>query len=464
MAFSSIQYLVFFATLLVLMKIVRNEDARKWILLGLSYIFYGFWDVRFVLLLAGMSVGNYYFGNRIHQAQDPAQRKRWLVIGVTANLSVLGVFKYFNFFLASLSAVMGGRGFGSLHIILPVAISFITFEVISYIADIYRGTTEPARDFREVALLVAFFPHLIAGPILRPKQFFPELRHPLVITKENLFRGGQFYLFGIIKKVLIADRLSIFVDEVYKHPQDYSALTLWLAVIAYGIQIFCDFSGYSDMAIGSAKCLGLEIPPNFSMPYISKNITEFWRRWHISLSSWLRDYLYISLGGNRKGKVRQYVNLMLVMLLGGLWHGASWSFMVWGGMHGLGLVVHKLWMEGIGKKVPDHPAMKAVSWLSTMIFVCITWVFFRMSDFSVSLMIVRKMLGIGEGTGIVWLYRDLLLLLPFIVVAHLVGAKHGSKMRLNLDTFGGLFFLFFILLALLLWSPSQPAPFIYFQF
>ncbi len=463
MAFSSIQYVLFFTVLLILMKLVRNEDVRKWILLGLSYIFYGFWDVRFVLLLAGMSLGNYYFGNRIHQAEDPKSRKRWLVIGVTTNLCVLGFFKYAtNFVILPLNEHF------ALHlpkIVLPVAISFITFEVISYIADIYKKTTEPAKDFREVALLVAFFPHLIAGPILRPKQFFPELRHPLVITKENLFRGGQFYLLGLVKKVLIADRLSIFVDEVYKHPADYTALTLWLAVIAYGIQIFCDFSGYSDMAIGSAKCLGLEIPANFKMPYISKNITEFWRRWHISLSSWLRDYLYIdTLGGNRKGKVRQYINLMLVMLLGGLWHGASWSFMVWGGMHGVGLAVHKLWMESVGKKIPDHPVIRAASWLATMIFVCITWVFFRMSDFSVSLRIVRKMLGLEDGSGIAWLYRDFLLLLPFVVVAHILGVKHGSKLRLNLNTFGGLFLLFFILLALLLWSPSQPAPFIYFQF
>ncbi len=464
MAFSSIQYVLFFTLLLTLMKVVKSEETKKWILLGMSYLFYGFWDVRFVLLLAGMSVGNYYFGQRIHLAEDPKQRKRWVMLGVTANLSVLGFFKYFNFFLASLSSLLGGKELGHLHIILPVAISFITFEVISYIVDIYRGTSEPAKDFREVALLVAFFPHLIAGPILRPKQFFPELRHPIVVTGENLLRGGQFFLLGLVKKVLIADRLSMFVDEVYQHPLHYSAATLWLAVIAYGIQIFCDFSGYSDMAIGSAKCLGLEIPPNFTMPYISKNITEFWRRWHISLSSWLRDYLYISLGGNRKGKVRQYINLMLVMLLGGLWHGASWSFMVWGGMHGLGLVVHKLWTEGVGKRVPENALLRGVSWLMTMVFVCITWVFFRITDFSAATQVVRKMFFMGDTTGIGWTYSSLLILLPFVVAAHIVGVKHGSKLRLNLATFGGLFCLFFILLALLLWSPSQPAPFIYFQF
>lgn len=467
MAFSSIQYIGFFALLLALLKIIKNEDLRKWTLLGLSYIFYGFWDVRFVLLLAGMSAGNYYFGGRIHAAEDPKLRKRWLSIGVTANLCVLGFFKYATNFV--IQPLNDRFALHLPHILLPVAISFITFEVISYIVDVYNKATEPAQDFREVALLVAFFPHLIAGPILRPKQFFPELRHPLVITKENLFRGGQFYLLGLVKKVLIADRLAIFVDEVYKNPLDYNALALWLAVIAYGIQIFCDFSGYSDMAIGSAKCLGLEIPPNFKMPYLSKNITEFWRRWHISLSSWLRDYLYIAaLGGNRKGKARTYINLMLVMLLGGLWHGASWSFMVWGGMHGVALAIHKLWSDRFGAKkgdeTPQKPLLNALNWLLTMGFVCLTWVFFRVTDFPSALAIVQKMLGLADGSGIPWLYRDLLLLLPFIAAAHYVGAKHGANLRLNLDTFGGLFLLFFILLALLLWSPSQPAPFIYFQF
>lgn len=333
MIFSSIEYLIFFTIILLLMIFIKSNAIKKTILLAGSYYFYAYWDWRFVFLMFVLSLVNYLIGIKIEQFEEKAPRKKWLITAVVFNLTVLGFFKYFNFFIDTANTLLASFHvrFPFVEIILPIAISFITFEVMSYTIDIYRKTNKSAKTFWDLALLVAFFPHLIAGPILKPSHFLPQLENNVLIKWKNVEYGIQIFLFGLVKKFIIADRLALFADPVFNNPESYSSMTVWLAVIAYGIQIFCDFSGYSDMAIGSAKCLGYEIPANFNMPYISRSITEFWRRWHISLSTWLKEYLYISLGGNRKGKIRQYINLILVMLLGGLWHGASWNFVVWGG-------------------------------------------------------------------------------------------------------------------------------------
>ncbi|MFK7696911.1 MBOAT family O-acyltransferase [Paenibacillus sp. HJGM_3] len=467
MIFSSIDYLVFMVGVIVLLIIIKSGRVKKTILLLSSYYFYSYWDYRFVALMFLMTVVNFFIGKKIEESNQEKGRKLWLLISVFFNLCVLGYFKYYNFFIESANNMLDSIGvrFSLLDIILPVGISFITFEVMSYTIDIYRKTGKSADSFGDFALLVAFFPHLIAGPILKPSHFLPQLKKEIRIRWVNVEIGVQIFLFGMLKKVLIADRLALFVDPVFKDSEVYSSFSIWLAVIAYAIQIYCDFSGYTDMAIGSAKCLGFEIPHNFNMPYISRSMTEFWKRWHISLSSWLREYLYISLGGNRKGKVRQLINLSIVMLLGGLWHGASWNFVIWGGLHGIALVAHKLYLEYILRGKEIHTIVyKTWSWLVTVTFVCLTWVFFRSPNIDTAMYIIKKLLFFTPDKGILWIPTSFLLILPLIVVCHIFGKRKKGYAVLKLTTFSGLFVFFFVLLGLLFLMPVSFSPFIYFQF
>ncbi len=466
MIFCSFEYLIFFVVILFLMVIVRNNQVKKYILLAGSCYFYACWDYRFLLLLVTLSTANYYAGLKIASTQALVGKKRWLTASIVFDLMILGFFKYFNFFVASLNSLMLSSEIRLplMNIILPVGISFMTFEVISYTIDIYRGKNKPAASLLDLSLLVTFFPHLVSGPILKPGHFLPQLDREIIVRWKNIENGTQIFLVGMVKKVLVADRLAFFVDPVFEAPQDYSSGTVWLAVIAYAIQIYCDFSGYTDMAIGSAKCLGFEFPPNFNMPYISKSISEFWRRWHISLSTWLRDYLYIPLGGNRKGRLRQYVNLMVVMLLGGLWHGANWNFVIWGGLHGLGLTIHKLYSDILRPKAVGSRLHACMSWLLTTVFVCVAWVFFRSTDFSVSFIIIKKMFLIGDSEGIAWYATSLFVIIPVLIVSHYLGLKLGEPPYVRYESTWGCFVLFFVLMGLFYLAPLNSSPFIYFQF
>ncbi|MGA2734227.1 MAG: MBOAT family protein [Syntrophobacteraceae bacterium] len=466
MIFCSFEYIIFFIVIMLLTIIIRQNKAKKFVLLAGSCYFYAYWDYRFLLLLAGLSIANYYAGSKIASTQARAGKKRWLAASIVFDLMVLGFFKYFNFFVGSINSLMLSSKIRlpSMEIILPIGISFMTFEVISYTIDIYRGKNKPAANLLDLSLLVTFFPHLISGPILKPGHFLPQLDREITVRWKNVEKGTQIFLLGMVKKVLVADRLAFFVDPVFKAPQDYSSGTVWLAVIAYAVQIYCDFSGYTDMAIGSAKCLGFEFPPNFNMPYISKSISEFWRRWHISLSTWLKDYLYIPLGGNRKGKLRQYMNLMIVMLLGGLWHGASWNFVIWGGLHGLGLMIHKLYSDYLRPRAFSSRPYACVSWLLTMAFVCVAWVFFRSTDFAVSFIIIKKMFLIGGSKGITWYATSLFVIIPVLIISHYFGLKLGDPPYVRYENTWGCFVLFFVLFGLFYLAPLNSSPFIYFQF
>jgi alginate O-acetyltransferase complex protein AlgI len=464
MIFSSIEYFLFLAFVLIFLTIAPSEKIKKYFLLIASYFFYGFWDYRCVFLLFAVTFANYWFGLKI-ETTSTSQRRGWLTISVCFNLTVLGIFKYFNFFLDTANNLLKSAGtqFDAIDIILPVGISFIIFEVISYTVDIYRRETK-ATNFFDLAFLVAFFPHLIAGPILKPIHFLPQLQQKIQIEKDNLLDGGQLFLVGLVKKVLVADRLSLFVDPVFAHPQAYNSLTIWLAVFGYSLQIYCDFSGYSDMGIGSAKMMGFDIPINFNFPYVSRSVTEFWRRWHISLSSWLRDYLYIPLGGNRLGQFRTYINLAIVMLLGGLWHGASWNFVVWGGLHGIGLSVHRLWSQKVTLPKQYSWLISLISWWITLIFVCTLWVFFRSPNFVTSWIFIEKMYGLTDLQGIQWIATGFLMALPICLISDWGTLRLRLGKRLNLTRFWDLFALCFIALAVFLLAPEAPAPFIYFQF
>ncbi len=496
MIFSSVEFLVFFAVVLLLMISVKSGQVKRFLLLIASYYFYAYWDCRFALLMFAITCLNYCAGLGIEFGQDSKSKKRWLTGSIILNLAVLGFFKYFNFFIDSANVLLNPLHLKLplLSIVLPIGISFITFEVMSYTIDIYRGVNKSAKSFWDFALLVAFFPHLIAGPILKPKQFLPEIEQDIIIKWENISYGVQLFVLGLVRKIFIADRLALFVDPVFKNPPSYSSITVWLAVVAYAIQIYCDFCGYTDMAIGVAKCLGFDIPKNFDVPYISGSVTEFWRRWHISLSTWLRDYLYISLGGNRKGKLRQYINLLITMLLGGLWHGASWNFVVWGGLHGTGLMVHKMCMEGgrkerkvrhaleLNVKKTDLPYRSQqvlsfltptylvsclynfLAWLLTITFVCVTWVFFRSTDLSVSLFMIEKMFWLANSEGINWYATALVITIPALIACDYAGSQLNKGIKLQLNTVSGLFVVFFVLWGLLFLAPHNSSPFIYFQF
>jgi len=473
MIFSSLEFFIFFGAVLLFLALAKGQHIKKLFLLAASYFFYGFWDWRFTFLMLAMTVVNYTLGHCVERASKASLQRLSLGVAIVFDLGILGFFKYYNFFVDSANTALRSldivnsqsAGLSTLDIILPVGISFITFQVMAYVIDIYRGVTTSAETFWDFALLTAFFPQLVAGPILKAKQFLPELQKPIVIRPENLLLGSQLFILGLFRKVVIADRLALYVDTVFEQPQDFSSATTWLAVIAYAIQIYCDFSGYSDMAIGAAKCLGYDIPINFDMPYISRSITEFWRRWHISLSTWLREYLYIPLGGNRKGKPRQYLNLWLVMLLGGLWHGASWNFVLWGALQGSALAVHKFYADTLRHRITLSPMLySGLTWAITFLFVATTWVFFRAANFSDAFIVLQKMYLWDAASGINWYSTGLIIALPGVVLADRLGRLLNQGRYIRLNRLSHWFWLSFWLLGILFLAPQNPQPFVYFQF
>ncbi|MET3133201.1 alginate O-acetyltransferase complex protein AlgI [Oxalobacteraceae bacterium GrIS 1.11] len=359
--------------------------ACAWLALA-SLFFYAYWDVRYLPLLLGSIILNYCSG-RLLVAARPALRRPWLVAALTANLGLLAYYKYANFFVDTVNSV-AGTAWPALHIVLPIGISFFTFTQIAFLVDCYRGQVKEYR-FVHYVLFVSYFPHLIAGPVLHHKDMMPQFADPANCRPQaaNFAIGLSIFVLGLAKKVLIADNISPMVAPVFAagaHPQ---LLEAWIGALAYTFQLYFDFSGYSDMAIGLSRLFGVRLPLNFNSPYQSRNISEFWRRWHMSLSRFLRDYLYIGLGGSRNGPVRRYRNLMLTMLLGGLWHGAGWTFVIWGGLHGLYLVIHHAWQAG-GGVLRRRPAG-----VLTFLSVMLAWVFFRAPDMATALDILGAMRG-----------------------------------------------------------------------
>jgi alginate O-acetyltransferase complex protein AlgI len=377
----------------------RLRSSRWWFILISSYIFYGWWDYRFLALIGFSTCMDYFLSFLIHDAQDPIKRKRAVIISIVVNLTFLGFFKYFNFFVDSAVTMLGYFGYEDnynvLNIILPIGISFYTFQSMSYTIDVYRRVIVPEPSFLRFAAFIAFFPQLVAGPIVRAVTFLPQMQHDHKFKWSNFQIGLAQVLVGFGKKIVIADSLAPFVDAIFTTPEAYSSLVLIIGVVFYSFQIYCDFSGYSDIAIGLAKMLGFEFPMNFNLPYFSKSFSEFWERWHISLSSWLRDYLYIPLGGNRNGKFQTYRNLMLTMLLGGLWHGANYTFIIWGFLHGFFLILQRF-ITSIKKKfgIEFHGPVNAL--FSTVLvysMVCVTWIYFRSPNIEVAHTYIRGILA-----------------------------------------------------------------------
>ncbi|HVF39090.1 MAG TPA: MBOAT family protein, partial [Gemmatimonadaceae bacterium] len=417
MTFVSWEFVGFFILVLTGLRVMPSRESRQLLLLIASAIFYGAGTTWHLLILALPAIVDYACAVRIDESDDALVRRRWLHLSVVSNLGLLAYFKYADFFIDSIGAVIGAETI-PLGVVLPVGISFFIFKTLSYTIDVYRKQIPACRSLWRYAMFVSYFPELVAGPIVRASVFLPQMDRRLQPSWDRTSVGLQLILLGLTKKLFIADRLATLVNPVFAAPGEYTQLTVISAVIAYSIQIYCDFSGYSDMAIGVSRIIGFDLPENFNMPYAARSITEFWRRWHITLSEWLRDYLYIPLGGNRNGKWRTYANLLMTMLLGGLWHGASWTFVVWGLLHGVGLAVHKLWRERA--READDIYSRIAAWALTYAFVCLTWIFFRAESFSAAGMMLRKVAGLEPG-GVSWIYLPLLLILPVVIAGHFIG-------------------------------------------
>ena len=373
---------------------IRTSLAAGWLALA-SLFFYGYWDFHYVPLLLASIAFNYSIGGRINRAAGTPLAGRLLALGVVVNLALLGYFKYADFFLQSV-ALVAGEHVKALGIILPLGISFYTFTQIAYLADARAGKAKEY-NFTNYVLFVTYFPHLIAGPILHHKEMMPQFADPETyrLRASNFAVGSAIFVIGLAKKVLIADNLAPYANDLFRAPADPSLFVAWGGVLAYTFQLYFDFSGYSDMAIGLSRMFGVQLPLNFNSPYKATSISDFWRRWHMTLSRFLRDYLYIALGGNRKGPTRRYANLLITMLLGGLWHGAGWTYVVWGGLHGLYLVINHAWQAfrfGISAKAPGRLESLAAGAL-TFLAVVLAWVFFRATSFQDAATIVHGMAG-----------------------------------------------------------------------
>ncbi len=493
MLFNSIDFCIFFPLVVFLYYLVPHK-YRWMLLLVASYVFYAWWNVKYLLLIITSTLIDYIAGLKMGGIERRSKRKKWLILSLCTNLGLLFSFKYFNFFSASLSGLLQGLGFENdpffLNVLLPVGISFYTFQTLAYTIDVYRGKQVPERHLGLFAVYVSYFPQLVAGPIERSQHLLPQFRVTHRFDYDRAAGGVRLMLWGFFKKVVIADRLAIYVDFVYNDPSAFSGLPLILATYFFAFQIYCDFSGYSDIAIGSARIMGVDLMMNFRRPYFAESINEFWKRWHISLSTWFRDYLYISLGGNRVKKSRWFFNLFTVFLVSGLWHGANWTFVVWGGLHGFYLIfsiVTAGWRDrfwafcgGVGQKIlgPGKSTLpvfsrirKVLAILTTYHLVLISWVFFRANSLADALVVFRRALlvdmahpGINMALGKKGLAIAIVTILVMETV-HLYQEKSSIQARFRLLPSGLRWCVYLALVVVILVLGEFGAnEFIYFQF
>lgn len=458
-----------FYTIYVLTKSDRMELFRKVYLIIFSLFFYYKAGGNYYILLMICAVTTHILAKKMYDAPKKGTQKLLLTLIVSGNLGMLAYYKYTNFVIDNANKILHGD-WAFHNIILPIGISFFVFEAISYAVDLYRRQLEPAKSTLDFCFYISFFPKLVAGPIIRAKDFLPQMYRKLHITKEDAGKAIFLILIGLIKKAVISDYISSnFVDRIFDAPMSYTAFENLMAVYGYTLQIFCDFSGYSDIAIGLSLLMGFTIPPNFHTPYKSQSLTEFWRRWHISLSSWLRDYLYISLGGNRKGKIRTYVNLFLTMLIGGLWHGASWKFVVWGGLHGAMLGIERFFKRFI--KIPDNFVTRFICVFLTFHFVAFCWIFFRAESFEVAGNVISNIGKLsyapGEWLAVLEGYKNVFILIGIGYILHFLPENFVNKAKVGFNNTP--LVLKAVMAGLVFWlifatASSGPQPFIYFQF
>lgn len=473
MLFCSQQYLIFFCLIFCIYWSLPWQRLRVWLLLSASFYFYSCWNPRLALLIACSSTLDYLLGQML-QTAGPRCRRCLLGVNLLVNLGLLAFFKYVNFFLESLQTTLQAAGaevsLPLLNVILPIGISFYTFEAINYVVDVYCGRVKAEDNLANFLLFITFFPHLVAGPIVRARDFLPQIRQTKRWSWARAQLGIGYLFMGLFKKFAVADRMAFVSDPVFLNPEVYATGALWLATLAYALRIYCDFSGYSDMALGSAHLLGYKLARNFNMPYLATNIADFWHRWHISLSTWLRDYLFIPLGGSRGGTWNTFRNLMITMTLGGLWHGASWNFVLWGVVHGLLLAAHRLFrylcaplplVTRVLRSAPGTVARIALTFLC----VSLCWILFRAQSLELALTMLQRMLTPSLGWGFPLGSLTLWITVAVLVLCHGVAAVGlWKRMSLRLPpAVLGLGYVAVLLLALVL-APDANKAFIYFQF
>ncbi len=496
MLFTGLFFWGFFAFILTVYSIIykKNHVRNAW-LFFMSLFFYYKSGGYFFTLLIFSTIADYSFGQLIYSAKTDLRKKLFVACSVIINLSLLGYFKYTYFFTDIFNSVLNtnftvvnhlanwtnnltGSSLNISRIILPVGISFYTFQTISYTVDVYRKKLKPVKNIIDFGFYVSFFPQLVAGPIVRAAEFIPQLYQKFKLTKQEFGHAIFLILNGLVKKMFISDYISInFVDRIFDAPTSFTGFENLMAVYGYSIQIYCDFSGYTDIAIGVALLLGFRLPINFNSPYKAINITDFWHRWHISLSSWLRDYLYIPLGGNKKGKTRMYINLMITMLLGGLWHGANIQFVIWGGIHGLGLVIHKLWVKlnlSLSKYYTSQSNknifLRFVSVFTTFHLVTIAWIFFRAESMETANDMIRQIfLNFQPALVPIMIssYYKILLLITAGLVIHWLPSSFKESYRgwfIKSHIIVKILIVVFIVFILYQVKSSEIQPFIYFQF
>lgn len=475
MSFASRAFFLFLPLVLAGYHLLRRREHKYRFLLVASWVFYMSWNPWFIWVILFTSTVDYWAGRLIEDAPTQRCRRAWLLASLFSNLGFLAVFKYANFFAANCLALAHALGCPvppgwSLHIILPLGISFHTFQGISYTLDVYQGRVRAVRSFTDFGLFVAFFPQLVVGPIVRAVEFLPQMASPPQVTQQQVLEGLHWFQVGLFKKMFLADRLAQFVDVVFAHPGAFDAATQRWAVLAYAAQIYCDFSGYSDIAIGTAKLFGFELPTNFCFPYLSGSITEFWKRWHMSLSAWLKDYLYIPLGGSRKGTLRTYFNLLLTMTACGLWHGATWNYVLWGFYTGVTLALHRVWDHGLRGRpwadrvrgcLPYHVAAVAC----TFVLFAIGLIVLRSESWSGCWNMEGTWLSWGASAGTHWLPAWVPLLVGLFAAGHLLsGLRCRTYRLLRLPPLLRAACDLVLIDLLVVFGASQAKAFIYFQF
>ena len=486
--FNTPEFIVFFIFVLVVISSLKFRKFQHLFLVGSSYFFFYISNNFLISLLIYSTLLDFYLGKAIFNTKDKTKKKLLLIISLVGNLGLLGFFKYVNFMIGEVNEIVEYFGMSQidhLEIILPIGISFYTFQTISYTVDIYRGKLTPSNSFWEFALFVSFFPQLVAGPILRASHFLPQLREKL--AKENVVSrlrtitihhtslrfGITLMAMGFFKKMFFADNIAPMVNEIFSNPVGLESFSVIIGAIGFGVQIYCDFSGYSDIAIGAATILGFHIPANFNKPYFATSPVDFWRRWHISLSTWLRDYLYIPLGGNRKADCRKYANVFTVMIIGGLWHGASWNFLIWGALHGGYLIIYKL----LAKKIPlleDSELLKSkkakiVSIIVTQYFVFLAWLTFRVEDINALPYVMYKYLVWDFATDstiqiISHNKLPIVLIIVFFILNYISYKKDLTKKLSELKSKYWILILITVVTLILFFYDPFPEEFIYFRF
>jgi len=474
MLFNSFGFAYFFAALLPTYWLLRKHyRVQNLLLLGAGYYFYACWNPKFLGLLVLSTAMDYACGLAVDRIEAHGKRKAFVLASMALNLGMLGYFKYYNFFAESLQAALLRGGLhvplSQLNVVLPIGISFYTFQSMSYVIDVYRREIKPTRNFIEFATFVSFFPHLVAGPIMRPTTLLPQIAAPRRFDLQRFYQGSYLIFWGLAKKMVVADNLSThIVDPLFKQWETIDGGLALVAVYAFAFQIYCDFSGYTDVARGVAKCLGIELALNFNLPYFAASPQEFWERWHISLSKWLRDYLYIPLGGNRGGVAKLYRNLMLTMIIGGLWHGAKWTFVIWGAYQGVILVGHRLAKPLLNRVRPkdaiDRACWKAVRIFATFQMVCVGWLIFRADSLAQLKGMARAILDHPAIPAAAFLLPVLVLVIPLLLVQSAQYLSKDLDVVLHSPWYVRSLFYTAVFYSIILGAEFGGGQFIYFQF